>query len=188
MAIVGYHLEKTMHLLRWSTNRSIFWLLHKSGNADEPGRVPSIGTSGSRKEQRLESKERGVKPPILAFPSMSWPILRHVAEHFMLEDNSVVFLLVLQPFLFQSSAQAHQFRVQFPCFWIIPMALRPFELICWVTLNASANSSCVWHESSTSNASNSKSSNFFFYLCHAGPRHQNHPSWSIKTTHDTFFY
>ena len=39
---------------------------------------------------------------------------------------------------------------QFPCFWIIPMALRRFEMACWVTLNNSANSSCVWHESSES--------------------------------------
>ena len=31
-----------MRLLTRSTNRSIFWLFHKSGNDDEPGRVPSI--------------------------------------------------------------------------------------------------------------------------------------------------
>ena len=42
LEIVGYHLEKTMRLLRRSTNQSIFWLLHKSGNTDEPGRMPSI--------------------------------------------------------------------------------------------------------------------------------------------------
>ena len=54
MPIVGYHLEKTMRLLRRSTNRSIFLLYHMSGNADEPGRVPSIETNGSRKEQPRE--------------------------------------------------------------------------------------------------------------------------------------
>ena len=40
LAIAAYHLKKTMRLLRRSTNRSIFLLFHKSGNADEPGRVP----------------------------------------------------------------------------------------------------------------------------------------------------
>ena len=73
--------RKTMRLLRRSTNRSIFWLLHKSGNADEPGRVPSIETNGSRKEQCLENMAGRVRLPILAFPSMSWPVLRHMAEH-----------------------------------------------------------------------------------------------------------
>ena len=32
--------EKTGHLLRLSTNRSNFLLLHKTGSADQPGRVP----------------------------------------------------------------------------------------------------------------------------------------------------
>ena len=51
---------------------------------------------------------------------------------------------------------------QFPCFWIIPMALRRFEMSCWVTLNDSANSYCVWHKSPASNASNLESSKIFF--------------------------
>ena len=33
---------------------------------------------------------------------------------------------------------------------------RGFEMACWVTLNDSANFSCIWHESSASNASNSE--------------------------------
>ena len=70
-AIVGYHFGKTMHLLRPSTNRSIFLLLRKSGNADEPGHVPSIETNGTRKEQRLESTAGRVGPSITAFSSMS---------------------------------------------------------------------------------------------------------------------
>ena len=37
------------------------------------------------------------------------------------------------------------------------------ETACWVTLNDSASSSCVWLWSSSSNASNSLSSNFFGY-------------------------
>ena len=32
-------------------------------------------------------------------------------------------------------------------FWIIPMTLRRFEMVCWVTLNDRANSSWFWHES-----------------------------------------
>ena len=60
-------ISKNDGLLRQSTNRFIFSLLHKSGNADEPGRVPSIETNGSRKEQRLQSTASGVRPPISAF-------------------------------------------------------------------------------------------------------------------------
>ena len=67
--------------LRRSTNRSIFWLLHKSGNADEPSYAPSIETNSSRKEQRLESTASGVRLPISAFLSMSWPVLRNTAKH-----------------------------------------------------------------------------------------------------------
>ena len=40
----------------------------------------------------------------------------------------------------------------------ISMALRRFEMACWVTPNDSTNSSCVLHGSSASNASNSESS------------------------------
>ena len=63
---------KTMRLLRRSTNRSIFWLLQKSGNADEPARVSSIDKNGS-----LESTAGKVRPSISAFPTMSWQALQH---------------------------------------------------------------------------------------------------------------
>ena len=39
--------EKTGLLLRLSTNRSNFLLLHKTGSAGQSGRVPLIKTSGS---------------------------------------------------------------------------------------------------------------------------------------------
>ena len=52
---------------------------------------------------------------------------------------------------------------QFPYFWIIPMALRHFEMARWVTPNDSANSSCVWYESSVNNAFNSESSKIFSF-------------------------
>ena len=55
----------------------------------------------------------------------------------------------------------NSYGTQFPCMWIIPMALRRFEMAYWVTPNDSANSSYVWHKSSTSNASNSESSKTF---------------------------
>ena len=63
--------EKTGHLLRLSTNRSNFLLLHKTGSADQPGRVPLIETSDSQREQRLENMAGGVGLPISTFPSMS---------------------------------------------------------------------------------------------------------------------
>ena len=69
--------KKKMRLLSRSTNRSIFWLLYKSGNTNELGRMPLMETNGSRKEQCLESTGGGVRPTISAFPSMSWPVLRY---------------------------------------------------------------------------------------------------------------
>jgi len=60
--------EKTGHLLRISTNRSNFLLLHKTGSA---GRVPLIEISDSQREQRLENTAGGVGLPISTFPSMS---------------------------------------------------------------------------------------------------------------------
>ena len=62
-------IEKTGHLLRLSTNRSNFLLLHKTGSAGQPGHVPLIETSDSQKEQRLENTADGVGLPNV--PSMS---------------------------------------------------------------------------------------------------------------------
>ena len=63
--------EKTGHLLRLSTNRSNFLLLHKTGSTGQPSRVPLIETSDSQREQRLENTAGGVGLPISTFPSMS---------------------------------------------------------------------------------------------------------------------
>ena len=49
-----------------------------------------------------------------------------------------------------TSLDFNLYGTQFPCFWIIPMALRRIEITYWVTPNESANSSCVWRESSAS--------------------------------------
>ena len=87
-----------MRLLRRPTNRFFFWLLYKSGNAAKPGRVPSIKTNGSRKEKRLESTAGRGRPPISAFPSMSWPVLLHVP------------LLILWPFLVQCTVNIRSGR------------------------------------------------------------------------------
>ena len=73
--------EKTGHLLRRSTNRSNFLLLHKIGSAGQPGRVILIETSDSQREQRLENTADRVGLPISTFPSMSWPLSQPGVEH-----------------------------------------------------------------------------------------------------------
>ena len=148
-AIFEFHLGKMMRLLRRSTNRSIFWLLHKSGNADEPSRVPSIETNGSRKEKRLGSLTGGVRPPISAFPSRFSPILQHWTERWLAGKS--VFL------------NFNSYGSQLLCFWIIPMDFNRTETACWVTPNVLASSSFVWVGSLSSNTSNSLFSNFFGY-------------------------
>jgi len=62
--------EKT-DLLRLSSNRSNFLLLHKTGSVGQPGHVPLVETSDSQREQRLENTAGGVGLPISTFPSMS---------------------------------------------------------------------------------------------------------------------
>ena len=63
--------EKTGHLLRLSTNRSNYLLLHKTRSAGQPGRVPLIQTNDNQREQRLENTAGGVGLLISTFPSMS---------------------------------------------------------------------------------------------------------------------
>jgi len=63
--------EKIDYFLKLSTNRSNFLLLHKTGSAGQPGRVPLIETSVSQREQRLENTAGGVGLPISTFPNMS---------------------------------------------------------------------------------------------------------------------
>jgi len=67
---LGYEsrVEKTGHLLRLSTNRPNFLLLHKTGSAGQPGRVPLIETSD---RGSLENTAGGVGLPISTFPNMS---------------------------------------------------------------------------------------------------------------------
>jgi len=66
-----FRVKKTGHLLRLSTNRSNFLLLHKTESAGQPDRVPLIETSDSQRKQRLENTAGGVGLPISTFPSMS---------------------------------------------------------------------------------------------------------------------
>ena len=54
-----------------------------------------------------------------------------------------------------SSCETH-----YPYFRTISMALRRFEIACWVTPKVSASFYSVWYESWCNNASNSASSNF----------------------------
>jgi len=93
--------EKTAHLLRRSTYRSNFWLLHKNVNANQPGRVPLIEINDSQMEQCLENTAGEVGLPISMFPSMFWPTLRHGV---MLQNHFIVSLVVLRPFVCQCSA------------------------------------------------------------------------------------
>ena len=129
-----------MRLLRRSTNRFIFWLLRKSRNVYGSVRASSIETNSSRKKQRLESTAFLSRFSLLL---QQWTDCWHAAKSTSLGFNS--------------------YGTKFPCFWIISMALRCFEMTCWVTPNSSANSSCAWHESSASNASNSESSKMFSF-------------------------
>ena len=66
-----FRVEKTGHLLRLSTKRSNFLLLHKIGSAGQPGCVPLIETNDSQREQRLENTAGGIELLISTFPSMS---------------------------------------------------------------------------------------------------------------------
>ena len=63
--------EKTGNLLKRFENQSNFLLLHKTRNFDQPGRVPLIKTSDSRREQRLENTADEVGLLISTFRSMS---------------------------------------------------------------------------------------------------------------------
>jgi len=101
-----FRVEKT-GLLRLSTNRSNFLLLHKTGSVGQSGRVPLIETSDSQREQRLENTTGGVGLPISTFPSKSWPLSQRGVEHCH-AAKSIVSLVVLRPFVFQCSAQTHQ--------------------------------------------------------------------------------
>ena len=62
-----------------------------------------------------------------------------------------------------TSLDVNSYGTQCSCFCIISITLRRLEIACWVSPNDSANSSCVWHESSASNASNSESSKIFCF-------------------------
>ena len=97
--------EKTDHLLR----RSNFLLLHKTGSASQPGRVPLIETSDSQREQRLENTG-GVGLPISTFPSSLDHFRNMESSIVMLQNHFIVSLVVLRPFVFQWSAQTHQLR------------------------------------------------------------------------------
>jgi len=76
------HLSDSVRIPRrknWSSFEAIhridgsicFLLLHKTGSAGQPGRVPLIETSDNQREQRLENTADGVGLPISTFPSMS---------------------------------------------------------------------------------------------------------------------
>ena len=110
--------EKTGHLLRLSTNRSNFLLLHKTGSADQPGRVPLIETSDSQREQRLENTA-GYDFPFQRFQVCLDHFRNMESSIVMLQNHFIVSLVVLLSFVFQCSAQTHQLRsipIAYDCF------------------------------------------------------------------------
>ena len=103
--------EKTGHLLRLSTNRSNFLLLHKTGSAGQPGRVPLIETSDSQREQRLENNGEWGRTSHF---NISKCVLTTFATWGRALSCCKITLsclsLYLRPFVFQCSAQTHQLR------------------------------------------------------------------------------
>ena len=92
------------------------------------------------------------------------------------------------PFVYAWQAAFHMWKIgvqhfsasvhgtQFPCFWIIPNDFKWYEIICWVTPNVSTSSFCIWHESSSNNASNFASSyTFGLPLCYSLSSTSNSP-------------
>ena len=88
--------EKTGHLLRLSTNRSNFLLLHKTGSAGQPGRVPLIETSDSQREQRLENTA-GEDFPLQRFQVCLDHFRNMGSSIVMLQNHFIVSLVVLRP-------------------------------------------------------------------------------------------
>ena len=67
MVICGFRCEKTLHLLRLSTNRPIFWCPPKTGNASRSGYETSTETNSSWTARCQESMAGGVTFPNQAF-------------------------------------------------------------------------------------------------------------------------
>ena len=61
---LGYRYDKSVHILRLSTNQAIFRCLHMSGTANQPDHVPSTGTSNNWTAQHLGNAAGGVGLPI----------------------------------------------------------------------------------------------------------------------------
>ena len=72
------------------------------------------------------------------------------------------------PFVYASQTAFHMWKIGVQRFSAsvhmelnslgFPNDFKWYEIICWVTPNVSASSFCVWHQSSSNNASNSVSS------------------------------
>jgi len=96
--------EKTGHLLRLSTNRSNFLLLHKKCWSARP----LIETSDSQREHRLENTAGGVGLPFQRFQVCLDHFRNMGSSIVMLQNHFIVSLVVLRPFIFQCSAKTHQ--------------------------------------------------------------------------------
>ena len=106
--------EKTGHLLRLSTNRSNFLLLHKIGSAGQPDRVPLIEISDNQKEQCLENTADrvGFLISIQKYFQICLDHCRNMGSSIvMLQNHFIVSLVVLQPFVF--NAQLKRINIAF---------------------------------------------------------------------------
>ena len=81
----------------------------------------------------------------------------------------------------------NSYSTHFPSFWIFPMACKRLEIVAWSIPNAFANCFRVWVESSSSNACNFASTNFFggFHVLRCWGR--NHHFWNVETNLCTLF-
>ena len=66
--------------MRWSKNRTNFWLLRKKSSTARPGHESSIGTCGIRKDQYLVNTAGWVGHPIKTSPKYPWQFFQHVAD------------------------------------------------------------------------------------------------------------
>ena len=100
--------EKTGDLLRLSTNRSNFLLLHKTGSAGQPGRVPLIETSDSQREHT--SGEYGGWGRTSHFNVFKYVLIIFATWGRALSCCKITLSCLSLYCVFQYSAQTHQLR------------------------------------------------------------------------------
>ena len=182
--------KKTVALLRQTSHRAIFVHFRKKWSAGRKVRVPSMQINSNRTEPSLVSKPHAKVFPNWTLQSFPWPVLLYVMVHyheakllcvksftlrilkiyplFIVSHNSVekwlsfVASTISQVvFRFSCCLSFSSCGTHFPTFWIFPMAFKRMETVFRVMFNWSASCCCVWALSSSNNACNSLSWNFF---------------------------